>query len=88
MMDKDGAQKLRADNREAHLAYLDRHKDHVKAGGPILSEDRKDMIGSLLIVSFETRNEVDAFLKDEPYARAGLFKSVNVYPWRRAIFRE
>lgn len=88
MMDKDGHQNLRAEKREAHLAYLAKYEDHVKVGGPILSVDGKDMIGTLMIVSFETGEQVDAFLKDEPYGNAGLFKSVDVYPWKRAIFRE
>lgn len=88
MMDREGHQQVRADNRAAHLAYLDEHKEHVKVGGPILSDDRNDMIGSLLIVSFDTREEVEKFLADEPYAQAGLFETVAVHPWKRAIFRE
>jgi len=36
------------------------------------------MIGSLLVVDFDTAAEVNDWLRDDPYTRAGLFRDVSV----------
>lgn len=82
-MDKPGAAELRMANREAHLAYLSQFADKVIAGGPIQNEEGTGMIGSLLIINFDTRAEVDAFAANDPYTKAGLFAQVDIAPWKQ-----
>jgi uncharacterized protein YciI len=86
-LDKPGHAAIRAENRSAHLEFLKTYKDQVVLAGPLLGDDGQQMVGSLLILEFENRAGVDDFLESDPYAKAGLFASVDVRPWRKAIER-
>ena len=83
--DKPNALELRMATREAHLAYVKATNlvtFHV--GGPFLSDDRT-MIGSMLIVEAESRAKLDAFVAGDPYGKAGLFRSVEIRPWKVTV---
>lgn len=82
-VDKPGHGAVRAANRAAHLDYIARHAERIVAGGPTLDEDQTSMTGSVLIVEFPDRAAAEAFCHDDPYARAGLFQSVTIAPWRQ-----
>lgn len=84
-LDKPSGLDVRKANRDAHVAHLRRHGDHLVAAGPLLSDDGQTMIGSLIIVDFAEKAELDAFLADDPYAKAGLFQSVSVRPWKKVL---
>lgn len=81
--DKAGAAPVRADNRAAHLAYLEANADRIFVAGPLLSDDGQGMVGSLLIVECADEAAAKAFAADDPYAKAGLFQSVEIRAWRR-----
>ena len=83
--DKPDSNPLRMDNRPAHLAYLNGLGAKVKAGGALLSPDRKAVIGSLLILEGEDEAEIEAMLAQDPYALAGLFAKIDIKPWRQAV---
>jgi uncharacterized protein YciI len=74
--DKPGAIEIRKANRDAHLAYA-RESGAVRFGGPLLDEDGA-MTGSLLVLDLPDRVAVDAFAHADPYAKAGLFASVEI----------
>lgn len=68
------------------------HLDGVKAlkqsgnyilGGAILNEEG-NMIGSVLILQFETEEELEAWKKNEPYITQKIWESVDVKPYRVA----
>jgi len=80
--DRQGAQEVRKANREAHLAYLADHADRIIAAGPLLDPDG-GMIGSVLILDFDTAAEAEAFAAGDPYARAGLFARTTITAWRQ-----
>ena len=82
-LDKPNATELRMANRDAHLAYLEQFEDKIVAVGPIQNDAQDGMIGSLLIMNFDTRDEADAFAAGDPYAKAGLFESVDIAPWKQ-----
>ena len=84
-LDKPGHAHVRAENREAHLAFLKSRPEAVRAAGPFLTEDGTGMVGSLLIVEAADRAAAEALLADDPYAKAGLFASTEIRPWRWAI---
>ena len=83
--DKPDSNTLRLDTRPAHLAYLNGLGAKVKAGGALLTPDRKTVIGSLLILEGDEIAEIEAMLAADPYAQAGLFASVDIKPWRQAV---
>ena len=49
------------------------------------SDDRQAMLGSVLVLDVTERADLDAFLAGDPYAKAGLFESVTVLPFRKVL---
>ena len=83
-LDKPGHEAVRAQARDVHLDYLKGFADQVIVAGPLLNEDG-GMIGSLLLMSFASRAEAEAFVAGDPYGKAGLFQSVTVTPWKKVL---
>lgn len=85
--DKPGHEQTRIANRMAHLDYLEAHKAQLFCAGPLLSDDADSthMIGSLLVLDLPDRPAADAFAAGDPYAKAGLFESVVIHPWRKVL---
>ena len=83
--DKPNGLDLRLANRPAHLDFLNSLGSRVKIGGALLGPDFKTPGGSMLIYEGETQDEVMALVASDPYAKAGLFETVTVTPWRQAI---
>lgn len=82
-IDKPDGQDIRARTRDAHLAYLDQHKDILVLGGALLADTGDGRLGSVLIVNVPSRAAADAFSQNEPFRKAGLFQSVAVTRMRR-----
>lgn len=74
---------IREATREAHLAYLERHKDKLVLGGGLLSEDGKTRLGSVFILNVPDRGAAEAFSADEPFRKAGLFRTTKITRMRR-----
>lgn len=84
--DKEGALDIRKANRDAHLAYIkETYDDKMIAAGPILSDDGEAMIGSVILINLDDRAAVDAFCAGDPYAKAGLFASVTISPFKHVF---
>lgn len=80
--DKPGALEVRKANRDAHVAYL--KETGVTQAGPFI-DDNGEMCGSLIILNVETISEAQAWADNDPYAKAGLFISVDLQLWNRVI---
>jgi uncharacterized protein YciI len=52
-------------------------------GGAIL-DDSGNMIGSMVLYEFPDRKTMDERLKDEPYIYAGIWKKIEIVPFRLA----
>ena len=83
--DKPGALELRLANRDAHLEFIGANKDKIKLGGPFMTEDASGMTGSLIIIEAASTQEVEALATNDPYAKAGLFESVEIRPWKWTV---
>lgn len=84
-VDKPGSLELRLKTRAAHLDYLTAAGDSVIAAGPTLTEDGAGMTGSVLIIEAADRAGAEAFARNDPYAKAGLFASTTIMPWRKVF---
>jgi uncharacterized protein YciI len=82
--DKPGALDIRMENRPDHVAYLKSSGDTVFQAGPLL-DGAGEMAGSLIILDVANMADADAWAKDDPYARAGLFSSVELIEWKKVI---
>jgi uncharacterized protein YciI len=75
---------IRAAAREAHFAYLEKHERIIVLGGATLADPPDDArTGSVLVINVPSRAEADAFAKDEPFRKAGLFAAYTVTRMRR-----
>jgi len=79
----DGAAAIRKAKLDEHLAYLEQHKDILVLGGALLAEDASQRLGSVALINAASRAAVDAFVANEPFRRAGLFKSIKVSRMRK-----
>ena len=82
--DKPGMLETRLKERPAHLDYLNAHPDVVKAAGALLGPDG-NALGSLVILDCADQSAAEAFCAGDPFAKAGVFASVEVKPWRQAV---
>ena len=84
-IDKPASLELRLKTRPAHLDYLTGAGQTVIAAGPTLTEDGAGMTGSVLIIEAADRAAAEAFAQNDPYAKAGLFDSTTIMPWRKVF---
>ncbi len=72
--------------RDAHLEGVRAMKEAgtLLTGGAIL-DDGGRMIGSACIVDFPTADELDAWLKTDPYVTGDVWRDIQVKPFRVAL---
>jgi uncharacterized protein YciI len=83
--DKD-AKARRAAVRPAHFAGIKPmvERGELRAAGAIL-DDAGEMVGSVVFAEFPSRAELDAWLAREPYVSEGVWKQIEVKPFRLAV---
>jgi len=81
--DKPGALQTRLDNRDAHLKYIADTKCVLQAG-PFLDENGS-MCGSLVVLDVDDKLSAEAWAASDPYAKAGLFESVEIKAWKKVV---
>ncbi len=84
--DRPGGLDLRLATRATHIAYLSMYAERIVQGGPMLDIDGRPC-GSLLIIDVEDRATAEGFAASDPYAKAGLFESTVIRPFR-TVFRD
>ena len=80
-LDKPNAVELRLSNYDAHKAYLASGAVKSVISGPLLADDGETMIGSLFVFEAQTKAEVEAFNRNDPFARAGVWERVCIHPF-------
>jgi uncharacterized protein YciI len=74
-----GALERRLKAREAHLKSAQEMYDNGKwlYAAAILNDDGK-MIGSMIVCEFPSRDELDQWLKEEPYVAGNVWQKIEV----------
>ena len=82
----DGALERRMNVRPHHLdgAKTLRESGNYILGGALLNEER-NMIGSVMILQFETEEALEAWKQGEPYITQKIWESVDVKPFKVAV---
>jgi uncharacterized protein YciI len=82
----DGALQRRLDVRPHHLDKVKELKENGNfvVGGAMLN-DQGQMIGSSMIVQFETDEEMEAWKNNDPYVLQKVWETVDVKPFKQAI---
>jgi uncharacterized protein YciI len=85
--DKPGSLDKRKANRPEHLAYLKGLGEALVLAGPFTEEDGTSMNGSLIVVEADSLDDARRMLEGDPFAKAGIFASVEIRPWLWGINR-
>ncbi|MCR4896491.1 MAG: YciI family protein [Lachnospiraceae bacterium] len=82
----DGEGKLdrRMEVRPRHLEGMQKLSDHIISAGGLLDEEGR-MKGSALIMDFESREALDAYLAGEPYVLEKVWERIEVEPMNVVI---
>lgn len=84
-LDHDGAVEKRLAHYEAHKAYLAAATVKTVISGPLLGDDNETMIGSCFVLEADSKSDVVAFNANDPFNKAGLWKSVNIHPFNKRV---
>jgi uncharacterized protein len=84
--DRPGGLETRLATRPSHLAYLETYAARLVHAGAMLDIDGRPC-GSLLLIDVADRAEAEGFAAGDPYAKAGLFESTVIRPFR-AVFKD
>ena len=79
--DKPSSLELRLKVRPDHVVFLHGLGSVVKFAGPF-TDDAGSPVGSLVVIDAENRSAAEAIAAQDPYAKAGLFQSVAIRPWK------
>ena len=82
--DKPNSVDLRMQVRPDHLKYLESLGNALKAAGPFTT-DEGSPTGSLVIIEAADGAAAKVMAENDPYAKAGLFASVEIKPWKWLI---
>ena len=77
--DGKGMLEKRMEVRPRHLEGMERIRQHVVCAGG-LQDDEGKMKGSMLVMEFESRQELDEYLANEPYVLEHVWEKIEVEP--------
>jgi hypothetical protein len=82
----DGKGKLakRMEVRPRHLEGMERLRSHIICAGGLLDEEG-GMKGSVLILDFPSRADLDTYLASEPYVLEQVWETIEVEPMNVVI---
>ena len=75
--DGEGMLAKRMEVRPRHLEGIERIREHVICAGGLLDEEGK-MKGSVLIMEYENREQLDEYLANEPYVQEHVWEKIEV----------
>ncbi|OTG67039.1 hypothetical protein B9T25_09775 [Acinetobacter sp. ANC 4470] len=88
--DHEGTVEKRLATRPQHIARLQKLNDegHLIVAGAMPkdpSNPQAGFYGSTIIVDFETREALDAWLQEEPFLIEGVYSHIDVKPFNKAF---
>jgi uncharacterized protein YciI len=82
---RPGGAEARLPIRDVHIEYMIANRKWLEQGGALMSSDGTTVEGMFLMLRYASRNEVEAFLANEPYTCARLFECVTIEPFDRFV---
>jgi uncharacterized protein YciI len=79
--DKPDSVAIRKANRPEHLKYLQSLESKLVFAGPFTEADGETMNGSLIVIEAESLDGAKEIAAGDPFAKIGLFASVEIRPW-------
>ena len=79
--DKPNSLDLRLQVRPDHVKYLESLGTSLKTAGPFITDEGSPN-GSLVVIEAADRAAAKVIAENDPYAKAGLFASVDIRAWK------
>ena len=83
--DRPDSAALRDAHRAAHQDYLKAHAQKIAFGGPLKATPEGVSTGAIIVVNCATREEAEAFIRNDPFLRAGVYENVAVRAFKQAF---
>ena len=74
---------MREKGLKAHLDYLHSQNKILVVSGATLTDDGKEVTGSLLVVNVGSRAEAQAFVDNDPFQKSGMFTNLKITRMRK-----
>lgn len=84
-LDHPGSVEKRLANYDAHKAYLSSAPLKTVISGPLLADDEETMIGSCFVVEADSLADVEAFNRNDPFAKIDLWQTVSIRPFSKRV---
>jgi uncharacterized protein len=84
-LDHDDAVERRLAHYEAHKSYLAASGIRTIVSGPLLADDGETMIGSLFILEADSKDDVIAFNRADPFGKASIWKKVQIHQFNKRV---
>jgi uncharacterized protein len=82
--DRPGLGAVRAEHLQAHIDWLDQHRDMIPVGGSLRHEPDQVPRGGLWIAHADSKQQLEDVLKTDPFYRAGLRQGYDILHWSKA----
>jgi hypothetical protein len=79
-------QRRRTEARPHHLVHAAnlQEQGHLLIGGAIFADDGETPAGSAGVARFDTREQLEDWLRNDPYTLAGVWQDFEIIPYRVA----
>lgn len=80
-LDNPGSDTARQKVHAEHVAHLKTAQDYgvtLTVGGPLVSDDGKDAVGSLMVFEANDRASVENFNRNDPFFKNGVWAKVEI----------
>jgi uncharacterized protein YciI len=82
--DKPDHAEVRAANLQAHIEWLETHRDVIPVGGSLRHEPEQTPKGGLWVAHADSKAQLETLLKTDPFYTAGLRQSYEILHWSKA----
>jgi uncharacterized protein YciI len=82
--DHPGRAHIRDANLQAHIEWLEQHRDVVPVGGSLRVKEGDFPRGGLWIAEAESKAQVEAMIQRDPFFMSGLRASCEIFHWSKA----
>ncbi len=77
--DAEGSARVRADELDGHLEYVEKRCDDYLVCGPLRHPGKPELIGSFFLLVAEDEAAARAMVEADPYVSAGTYADIQVY---------
>jgi uncharacterized protein len=82
--DKADHAELRGKNLQAHIEWLDKHREIILIAGSLRADPADNPKGGLWIAEADSREQLLELLKTDPFYISGLRQSFEIFHWSKA----